>query len=96
MKKVCAKCKESKDLKLFHRNKNNKDGRFSYCNKCNNKRRIIYTRSKKGLIAEIYNTQKEHSRRRNHPAPSYSVKELSRWMIRQKAFLGLYNGLAMC
>jgi len=32
--KICAKCKEKKDLTLFFNNKNKKDGKYIYCKSC--------------------------------------------------------------
>jgi hypothetical protein len=36
MEKICAKCKDKKDISLFPKNKNNKDGYHHYCKKCKN------------------------------------------------------------
>lgn len=34
MEKLCGKCGQSKDLDMFHKNKNSKDGRVSRCKEC--------------------------------------------------------------
>lgn len=34
MLKVCSKCKQEKDIELFNRCKNSKDGYSSYCKEC--------------------------------------------------------------
>ena len=36
MEKICAKCKDKKDISLFPKNKNSKDGYHHYCKKCKN------------------------------------------------------------
>ena len=35
-KKICSKCKETKDINCFPKSKNRKDGLNHYCKKCSN------------------------------------------------------------
>jgi len=67
--KICNMCKESKDVELFFRNKNAKDGRHSSCKVCQKKYYKTYDKVKR---SEHYNNNKDKNkdkikiRRRNH------------------------------
>ena len=50
-----------------------------------------YKKSKKGLIAHMYNGQLSSSRRRNHPKPNYSLKELRNFLFDSKKFSILFK-----
>jgi len=50
-----------------------------------------YQKTKKGIVTVIYNSQKQSSKRRGHPMPSYTLKELRQWMYSQKEFHELYD-----
>jgi hypothetical protein len=66
--KICNTCSELKDLELFFRNKNTKDGRHSSCKGCQNKSKK-YDKVKR---SEYYNNTKDRDfekikiRRRNY------------------------------
>ena len=53
--------------------------------------RYNYRRTKKGLIATIYDYQKRYSKIRNHPMPLYTLKELRDWAFSQENFEELYQ-----
>jgi len=50
-----------------------------------------YTRTRKGLIASIYGSQKRSSINRNHPKPSYSLEILREWCFNQLNFESVYS-----
>jgi len=89
--KICAKCKETKKLELFNKRKSNKDGRYSYCKVCSTKEDTDYKRTEKGLVLQIYTSQRASSRRRKHPKPEYSKQELIDWVFSRDNFLELYR-----
>lgn len=50
-----------------------------------------HRRSKKGIVTTIYGSQKKSSKRRGHPLPNYTLKELRDWMHSQPDFDILYK-----
>ena len=50
-----------------------------------------YYRTKKGLIANIYSTQRFKSKKRNYPLPVYTLEELRKWALSQSIFHKLFN-----
>ena len=48
-------------------------------------------RTKTGLIRRIYSSQKQSSRRRIHPLPTYSIDELIDWSLNNEKFNKIYN-----
>lgn len=50
-----------------------------------------YYRSKKGLLARIFNSQGFNSKCRNHDLPSYTKQELENWLFDQKLFHKFYD-----
>jgi len=54
-------------------------------------RNINYRKSKKGIVAVIYATQRAHSKTRGHEMPNYSLEELRKWVYSQDNFDLLYN-----
>ena len=55
------------------------------------KKQLLYRRSKMGLIAGIYNSQKRKSRERLHPEPNYNLQQLRDWALSHPKFHILYN-----
>ena len=55
------------------------------------KRSSEYKNSKIGVVSVIYSSQKQHSKHRGHPMPSYTKKELKDWLYSQKKFHELYD-----
>ncbi len=51
----------------------------------------IYRRSKKGLLATIYNTQLQKSKKRKHKPPEYNSKELTEATLAMPLFHTLYE-----
>lgn len=52
---------------------------------------LEYTRSKKGLISDLYGAQKSSSKRRGHNKPTYNLQELREWCFSQEIFHILYD-----
>lgn len=89
--KVCRKCKTTKNLSEFYKNKANKDGVFSKCKPCDKMYAKMFQRTKVGLISKIYHHQKETSKRRNHKEPTYTRLELQKWCFNKKNFHVIYD-----
>lgn len=89
--KKCNECNQLKTLSEFHRDKSKKDNHHHICKTCRNLKALIYRRSKKGLITQIYSDQKKNSKKRNHAYPNYTMHELRQWIFNQKIFIKLYN-----
>ena len=86
--KVCSKCGEEKPLTEFYLRKGS---HINVCKTCKKEYKEEYLRSKKGIVTSIYNQQTYNSKKRGHPSPSYSKKELKEWLYSQKEFHELYD-----
>ena len=85
--RTCYKCKHSKPLIDFYKDKTRKHGFSSLCKDCvTNKNRTV-----NGFFIRIYNNQRKSSKRRNHKAPNYTGNELKSWALSQSIFNELYN-----
>ena len=84
MKKVCSSCKKEKKIKKFTKG----DTR---CVKCLSVKAKKYRKSKAGLYSVMYSAQKNSSKKRNHPMPSYTKEELIEWLNNQELFELLYR-----
>ena len=82
--KICTGCLKSKDLVDFSR-------KASECKNCCAIRAVIYQRTKKGLIINIYNRQRSNSKQRGHRSPEYTRQEFEEWLFSQELFHTLYN-----
>ena len=91
MNRKCGKCQEVKSLELFPKNKLKHLGRGHYCKQCSNEVIILYSRTERGLISQVYNGQRSSSRYRGHDMPTYSKVELSQWIRKQKLFTQLFK-----
>lgn len=89
--KKCRQCLELKSDDNFSPAERNKDGKNSYCKKCQCIRVTKYCKTKNGLISSIYRSQKQSSKTRNHKPPKYSLDELKYWALNQNIFHLLYN-----
>jgi hypothetical protein len=88
--KVCSICQEIKPLSFFNNHKTTLDGLRYLCKQCEKIARKNYLRTKKGLVSQIYATQRKSSKKRGHQNPSYVNSELYKWMISQVNFEELY------
>lgn len=50
-----------------------------------------YNKSIKGLVRRIYHHQVRNCSTRNHPLPTYSIKELTTWCLASSTFVKLYD-----
>jgi len=89
--KKCTICKITKDIGLFRKRKDRKLTHKSECRECENRIKKEYRRAKDGLISRIYENQVSHSKKRNHPKPSYTKQELKEWLFSQSLFHKLYD-----
>ena len=87
--KKCTQCTKLTDN--FSRNVTAKDDLQSVCRKCNAKNISAFRKTRKGIVASIFQHQKSHSKRRGHAEPEYSQEALEEWMFSQEGFEGLYN-----
>ena len=67
------------------------DGLQSYCKDCKSISDLLYNRTKKGLVSQIYGHQKKHSKIREHGQPKYTKVELQEWLFTQTNFDELYE-----
>ena len=89
--KYCTKCGELKAASEFYKDKKVKDGLQSKCKECRNIAKKEYYRTKKGLVTQIYSSQRQSSRRRKHAMPAYTLKDLRDWLFAQKKFHHLFH-----
>lgn len=82
--KRCSKCNESKSLSEFSKDKKSKDGLAYQCKECRNCHKKKYNQTEDGLLINMYNSQKGHSKKRGHKLPNYTKYELGIWCKSQK------------
>jgi len=89
--KTCKECGHTKEFSEFGKSGSMKDGLKSKCKSCTNEEQIIKRRTKKGLVCDIYNDQKSHSKSRGHTPPSYTLYGLRQWFKSNAAANALYD-----
>ena len=89
--KLCSNCNIKKDTMFFTPNTKNNDGLNSWCKECYKTKSLSYSKTKNGVISKLYNHQKDKSKRREHPMPSYTFDELKEWCLKQDIFNKLYD-----
>ncbi len=94
--KQCSSCNIIKNISEFQKRKNRKCGTTSVCKKCSTVLTVRWKKSLPGVIAIIYNSQKDNSKRRNHPIPTYTKQELSDWLLNDWMFNMLYDNWVNC
>ncbi len=77
---ICTKCKGEKE-----------DNNKPYCTPCRAGIDLDYSRTKKGVVTQLYKHQRTNSKKRGHRMPEYSKKELEDWLYSQSLFHELYN-----
>jgi hypothetical protein len=85
--KTCKTCKNTKSLNEFTKAKYGKMGVEAICKECVIKR----NRTKYGVIQKIRHYQTASSKKRKHPAPSYTVDELYQWVCKQPTWVAIYT-----
>ena len=84
----CITCKISKDKKEFYLNRGIP---FTRCKPCMNIKSKEYSRTKKGLVATMFNNNKERGKKEAYLTPTYSKQELHDWLYSQPLFHKLYD-----
>jgi hypothetical protein len=90
--KKCSKCGKIKSFDEFYDSNVYLDGKSCACKNCLLDIKRKYRLTKKGIVETIYHNQKNSCRRRKHPTPTYTMKELELWLFDQKLFHKLYDG----
>lgn len=87
--KTCCDCNQSLPFTAFVSKPSCKDGYEPRCRAC---RSIKYNKGTPELLCKkIYLSQCTHSATRNHPAPAYTLSELTDWVKAQPNFPSLYS-----
>ena len=89
--KICFTCKRNLDESFYGKNKRSKDGLSYNCNDCRSKKVLNHRRTKFGLIARIYQHQKQSSLKRKMKMPTYTKEWLESWLMAQPKFHQLYD-----
>ena len=89
--KTCKECGHTKEFSEFAVHNRMKDGFVNHCKSCINKQQIGKRQTKKGLVANIYSTQKQTSKRRGHTPPTYTLYGLRQWFKSNAAANALYD-----
>jgi len=89
--KLCTNCQKTKNFSEFFRDKSHKDGFSSWCKPCKNLQMQEFFRTKDGLIAKIYSSQRGNSKQRKHNPPTYTKQELKEWLFNQDLFHELFD-----
>lgn len=79
---LCKYCDTTKDSTMFSKDKNRKNGLSIYCKECKGKIKNSWSKTRYGVVSNIYNDQKNNSKRRGHSSPKYTKEELYEWMIK--------------
>jgi len=82
--KICNKCNTEKQISEFR-------SKRCICKKCEQVHKTNYLRTKRGLVFQMYLSQKQSSKRRGHNPPNYTNIELYDWVIHQDNFKSLYE-----
>jgi len=88
--KKCSKCSEVKPLDEYSPHKKRPYGKQPRCKICRSKSEVIRGRTKDGLITKIYSGQRESSKKRKHPSPTYALTELREWALKQSIYHELH------
>lgn len=91
--KKCSKCKEIKDNSAFSVRKDRRQGKalHSACKECQNKYSKVFAHTSQGLLNRIYFNQRENSRRRGMPPPSYSREEFHAQYKKDPLFIEMFK-----
>jgi len=89
--KQCSKCKSIKAVTEFNKSRDSKLGVRGDCKVCHKLKCDEIIRTKKGLCATLYKTQKHSSKLRGQRPPDYTKEELRSWLYSQTMFHTLYS-----
>lgn len=85
--KICSICKQDLPLTSFDTQVTGKQGCRADCKEC----RKRFLRTERGLVKSMLAAQKAKSKKRNHPAPSYTEDDLFEWLLAQDNFQELFK-----
>lgn len=85
--KICSICLLSLALDQFDVQSTGAMGRRADCKEC----RKRFNRTKEGVVALLYSTQRAKSKKRGHPAPAYTRDQLFTWLWAQPTADTLYK-----
>lgn len=85
--KTCSQCKQELTLDAFTKQTTGRLGRRADCKTCQKR----FTRTKHGLIKEIYTLQKSKSKKRGYAQPAYSEEQLHTWALQEPEFHLLFD-----
>ena len=88
--KECADCNKVKSIEQFYIRKDTGKHRHN-CKECVKQHNANYRKTKRGLVTDIYNTQKLGAKMRGYEAPSYTKQELVNWLLCNPLFHALHN-----
>lgn len=88
--KICTKCKQSRKITEFYKDKKSKDKLDYVCKYCKHKDNKEWKRTKHGMITEIYHSQLLSSKTRKHNPPTYTKQELEEWIYNKSTFATMY------
>ena len=89
--KCCNKCGILKPLYSYHKRTNKSDSYVSWCKECHINYKKEARKTKKGVLASIYEGQIYSSKKRGHDKPKYSKKDFIDWCLTQEIFHKLYD-----
>ena len=88
---ICTKCLKLKPIEDFNVRKASANGYSARCKICNREDNAKRYRTKKGLVSQIRATQVSTSKRRGHPIPTYTSKELYEELMGSTLFHELFD-----
>lgn len=92
MNKKCKICDEIKPFNQFYiDSRSSKGSHRTECKQCSKEKAKKWFRSPEGWMSKIYSTQKRSSKKRNHPSPTYTKKELGDITFRNPIFKKLFK-----
>lgn len=89
--KMCTRCKADLPASMYTKDRQSRDGLFTYCKTCSKEVSTISKRQKKNMPSVIYNKQRMYCRKRSDPYPEYTKKWLAQWLFNQPLFHTLYD-----
>jgi hypothetical protein len=89
--KTCTKCKEEKAIDCFYKTYKKNIGVVTKCIDCCKEYDKEWKRSLAGVVCNTYAHQLQTSKKRGHPTPKYTRKELHSWFTQQKDFEELFR-----
>ncbi len=89
--RICTLCGIEKEISKYSTRSDNERKRRTMCNDCSTIKTRDRSRTKKGVVRTIYNTQKQNSAIRGHSLPTYTEKDLRLWLYAQPEFHRLYD-----